>query len=300
VEFLALYRGDALRKNISTSTFSFHGLANGPKAAALYVTVSPTRLEDLRPYLRMVIDDGLRELTNEGGLLQGRSIRPHKRSVIFGLDEMATLRYLDRVENSAGFLRGYGVLLWLIWQSRAQQHRYYSENELLSETMGVLLYGAPKSLVASKALSEMLGEESLELQRESRSGKRFGALLDHKQEQLDLMGRPVLTPFEIREIPSDNLIAFVNGLSLYLRKFFYFKQPDLEERSKLSPSTSSANLLSSIPFHASVCAVVGMNKFDIIRQGADDVYAERWPKPVPAIPPTSQTEVPKTVAASTP
>lgn len=282
IEFLALYRGDVLRQNISTSTFSFHGLANGKKPAALYLTVPPTRLEDLRPYLRMIIDDGLRELTSEGGLLHGRSIRPHQRSVIFGLDEMAALRYLDRIENSAGFLRGYGVLLWLIWQSRAQQHRYYSENELLSETMGVLLFGAPKSLEASKTLSDMLGEESLEVAHENHSGKRFGSMLDHKQEQIDLMGRPVLTPFEVREMPSDHLIAFVNGLSLYLQKFFYFKQPELVQRSKLTPSASSAALLTEIPFHTSVRRVVGDADFALIGTS---------PAPNPSVPQPSAPAV---------
>jgi type IV secretion system protein VirD4 len=162
------------------------------------------------------------------------------------------------------------------------------------------MYGAPKSLEASKAISEMLGEESIEVQRESRSGKRFGALLDHKQEQLDLMARPVLTPFEVREIPQDHMVAFVNGLSLYLRKFFYYQQPELDQRSTLPVSTSSAKLLAQIPFHASVRAAIGFDNFDIIQQGAKELAAKRWRKPVPAIPPKSQTTTPKTVVISTP
>lgn len=270
VEFLTLYRSDVIRENISTSTFSFRDIADGDKPVALYLTVPPMRLEDLRPYLRMVIDDGLRELTSEGGLLGGRSIRPHKRSVIFGLDETAALRYLDRIEHSSGFLRGYGVLLWLIWQSRAQQHRHYTENEMLSETMGVLLFGAPKSLEASKSLSDMLGNESIEIRQESRSGKRFATILDHKQEQLHLTARPLLTPFEVRDIAPDHLIAFTGGLSLYLRKFFYFRDPSLTKRAERKPTTSSAHILREIPFHAAVRSGIGPEKFQIILDRAEE------------------------------
>lgn len=234
--------------HITRSTFSFRALADGEDASILYICVPPMQLKVLRPYLRLLIEDALRDLTQEGGLQQGRSVRPYKRSTILALDEIASLRYMDQIEDSSGFLRGYGVMLWLMWQSVAQQTKYYTKNELISETMGVLLFGRPKTQDGAEAVSALLGEQTLEVKKHSRSGDRFSLLKGQTQEQADVLGRRVLTPFEVRSIAEDRLIGFVNGLSLNLRKTHYFKIPILKERSKYEPSKGSFKLIKRAPF----------------------------------------------------
>jgi type IV secretion system protein VirD4 len=261
IEFLNLYRSDVLSRNISASTFSFTGLANTSRPVILYITVPPTELAKLRPYLRLLIDDALRELTAEGGLHKGRSVRPHLRSVILALDEIASLRHLDQIENASGFLRGYGIMLWLLWQSIAQQRKYYSENELLTETMDVLLFGRPRSLAGAEVISEMLGEQSVELTKRSHSGGRYSIALTHEQEQTDVIGRPVLTPYEVRGIEKDRLIGFADGLSIYLHKFPYFRNPMLLRRSKLPQSKTSPSLLTHATFLDSVKTAVGTEAY---------------------------------------
>lgn len=251
IEFLAIYRSEVLRKHISTSTFSFRGLANSPKAGVVYISIPAMRLDAMRPYLRMLTRAALRELTESTSTIAGREVRGNIRSTIIALDEVASLKHVEEIGTASGFLRGHGVQLWLFWQATSQLRRLYGNDESISETMDVNLWGRPKTFDAAEEISEALGRFSTLVTKRNVSGKRASlGPRDHVSENADITTRNILTASEVMRFPADRVIIFTKGLRINAKKFAYFLNPDLQKRAELGTVTES-NVMKHVPFFIS-------------------------------------------------
>jgi type IV secretion system protein VirD4 len=235
ITFLAPYRSEILNRYCKTSSFSWREMADDPEASSIvYLGMDPMDIPKLRPYLRMVVGDAVEELTSGGTKdVGGRSARGNLRPTIFAMDEAAAWRRLQEIEHGSGYFRGYGVYLWLIWQSVAQQKRYYGSDNLLDETMDVLIYGRPKTSDGALAIQKMLGERTELVHKRSVSGARFALMASQAQETLDVVTLPLLSEKEIMQIQRDRYIALFNGHNYFLRKWEYFKDKALSQRAKL-------------------------------------------------------------------
>jgi len=149
------------------------------------------------------------------------------------MDEAAAWRRLQEVEHGSGYFRGYGIYLWLIWQSVAQQKKYYGRDNLLDETMDVLIYGRPKTSDGADFIQEMLGDRTEMVHKRSMAGGRFAIVAPQAQDTIDPMKMPVLSKKEIMQIEKDRYIVFYNGRNYYLRKWEYFKNPTLAKRARI-------------------------------------------------------------------
>jgi type IV secretion system protein VirD4 len=251
IEFLAIYRSEVLRKHISTSTFSFRGLANSAKAGVVYINVPAMKLDAMRPYLRMLTRSALRELTESTETIEGREVRGNFRSTIIALDEVASLKHVEEIGTASGFLRGHGVQLWMFWQAAAQLRRLYGNDESISETMDVNLWGRPKTFEAAEEISEALGRFSTLVTKRNVSGKRASlGPRDHVSENADITTRNILTASEVMRFPTDRVIIFTKGLRINARKFNYYESPYLQMRAELGTVTRSS-VMKHVPFFIS-------------------------------------------------
>jgi type IV secretory pathway TraG/TraD family ATPase VirD4 len=251
IEFLAIYRSEILRKHISSSTFSFKKLANSQRAGVVYINVPAMKLDALRPYLRMLTRSALRELTESTDTIAGREVRGNYRSTILALDEVASLKHVEEIGTASGFLRGHGVILMLFWQALAQLHRLYGDDESITETMDVHLFGRPKTFGAAESISEALGRFSTLVTKRNVSGKRASlGPRDHVSENADITTRNILTASEVMRFPTDRVIIFTKGLRINAKKFSYFLNPFLQMRAELGTVTRSS-VMKHVPFFIS-------------------------------------------------
>ena len=249
IAFLAPYRSEILHRFTKRSTFSWRDMANDRTSSSIvYLGMDPMDIPKLRPYLRMVVGDAVEELTSGGTQdVGGRSARGNVRPTIFAMDEAAAWRKLQEIEHGSGYFRGYGVYLWLIWQSVAQQKRYYGNDNLLDETMDVLIYGRPKTSDGALAIQKMLGERTELVRKRSTSGGRFALMASQAQETLDMITMPLLSEKEIMQIERDRYIAIFNGHNYFLRKWEYFKNKALAARAKIPYVRERAFMRTGVP-----------------------------------------------------
>ncbi len=252
ITFLAPYRSEILRRYCTRSSFSWKELANDPaRSSIIYLGMDPMDIPKLRPYLRMVLGDAVEELTSGATQsVDGRSARGNLRPVVMAMDEAAAWRRLQEIEHGSGYFRGYGVYLWLILQSVAQQKRYYGQENLLDETMDVLMYGRPKTADGAAAIQKMLGERTELVRKRSSSGGRFAFVAAQSQESVDVVHLPLLSEKEIMQIAHDRYIVLYNGHNYFLRKWEYFKNAALAQRAKIPHVRHARSSTSSQPIFA--------------------------------------------------
>ncbi len=301
VAFLAPYRSEILRRFITRSSFDWSALANDrDRAATVYISMDPMDLPKLRPYLRQVIGAAVEELTSGGTMdVGGRSARGNYRPVVLTMDEVAAWRKLAEIEHGSGYFRGYGIMLWLIWQSVAQQKKYYGKENLLDETMDVLLYGRPKKSDGAEEISKMLGETTHLVRKRSVAGGRFALIAPQAQDSIEPMKMPVLSEKNIMQIDKDRYIGFYNGHNYYLKKWEYYKNKALSERAKLPYSCRPQSEAFNLPiFVNSVYSV--LSKEDVARLKSHvAAKAEKPPVPEPdAAAAAAQAAIAQTVAVS--
>jgi type IV secretion system protein VirD4 len=173
VQHLAIYRDEGpLRRAARESTFSFSTIANEDRAAVVYIAVHPLDIPTLQQYLRTVTRAALREIVSTTDTIEGRTVRGNRRATIIALDEVATLGRLDELELLSGYLRKFGVMLWLFWQQTSQLARLYPD-ESFTENLGVHIMGRSNTPKAAKAIAESAGQSSATLTRRNVSGDRW-------------------------------------------------------------------------------------------------------------------------------
>ena len=235
IAFLSLYLGEPFQKFATTSSFTWRGMGNNTaRASTVFFAVNPLDIDPLRPFIRLVLSDALEELTRGGNAnIGGRSARKSFRPFWFALDEVAAFRKLREIESGAGFFRGYGIYLFLVFQSLAQLRTHYGQSEVLSETMGMMLFGRPERNAAAEEIESELGFETVVTRRRSRSTPTgFGGGNMSIQDSPEVHRVPLLTAKQIMQMEDDKLIALSKGKNFYLTQFPYFKNKALADRAK--------------------------------------------------------------------
>ncbi|MFZ1125380.1 MAG: type IV secretory system conjugative DNA transfer family protein [Candidatus Baltobacteraceae bacterium] len=280
---LGIYRNQVMRRHICRSTFTFADLANRPKPAVLYICVPGLEMDTLSPWLRLLVKTALRELTQTTESIGGQEVRGNLRSTIMLLDDFAALGRLRQVAASAGYLRGHGVALWLIWQGTSQLESLYGHEETLSETIGVHITAAPRTHGPAKDLSEALGQTSAIVRKANESGERFAATpLGHIAEQNDVVTRALLTASEVQSLGNDETLVVVDGLKVRATKFSFFKNDELRQRSEMPPVQKSDVIRVRPPYHEALEGVLGLERFErLFAQAGPKPKPEPKPKPAP-------------------
>lgn len=231
---LATFRDGILARNTSTSDFSLQELLEAGSKKTLYVTIPPTRIDQLRPLLRVFVRAVLEAATQRPTGRYGPADR-----LLLILDEFPVLGRLEILQSSIAFLRGYGVKVFLAAQTIGQIEQAYGQHQSILPNCRIILTFAPADLKTAEMFSKMTGQQTVHIRRRSSSTSWKGGSSTSLADQDH--ARPLLTADEVRRLPSNEALLIVAGLppARLLLKPFY-QQPELLRRSQLPPAAGRA------------------------------------------------------------
>ena len=170
-------------------------------ATTVYLVLPPDRLATYARWLRLMLAQSLTDLA--------RAPASGGKPVLFLLDEFAALGRLDPIERAMGLMAGYGMQLWPILQDVHQLRALYESRAgtFLSNAAVLQIFGV-NDHDSAKLVSDLLGQETVVFETMSRAidaeetGISFGS--QH-------VGRPLLTPDEVRTLREDLQLLFLAG-----------------------------------------------------------------------------------------
>lgn len=231
--FLKLYIDNVVANNTSTSDFSISDIINPNHKISLYIGLSPSEKERLKPLIRIFISQLLSRITETWIAKDKReSLRA---PVLLVMDEVAQLGKLDFFSSSLAYTAGYGLKTLLVFQDLSQLYEIYSQNQSITSHCDVLTVYAPNKLETAQYFSNMLGAQTIVQSKENYSGNRFSPLLNHVNKTEHEIKRLLLTPDELMRMPSNESIIFKNGMrAIHGEKVMFWQDPIFKERSNYS------------------------------------------------------------------
>jgi type IV secretion system protein VirD4 len=247
---LALYCDPLVAKNTSRSDFQIIDLVESEKPISLYLVVPPAHKDRLRPLMRLIFTMIIHRLT-EKMEFHGTEQRPHKHPLLFMIDEFPSLKKLEVFSDALSYMAGFGLKAYLITQDIRQIIEEYGPNESVVSNCQVRVAFAPNQYETAELLSKMAGTKTIQKASFTYSGSRMSPMMNHVNESVEQIQRPLMTPDEVMRIrpaqkkgegdkqrivaPGDMLI-FVSGQYPILGKqMLYFSDPVLRMRSEMPP-----------------------------------------------------------------
>ena len=164
------------------------------------------------------------------------------------LDEFPALGRLDFFETSLAFMAGYGVRAFLVAQSLNQIDRAYGVNHAILDNCHVRVAFAPNDERTARRLSEALGTATEIRRHRNVSGSRLSAWLPHLTMSEQETPRPLLTPGEVLQLPSDEALVLVSGAPpIRARKLQYYADRNFLVRCLAAPPLSEGRFADAPP-----------------------------------------------------
>jgi type IV secretion system protein VirD4 len=210
---------------------------------AIYIGVTPDNIARLRPLLALFFQQ-LVDLTV-------RTLPQHdpraKHQVFLLLDEFPLLGPMPVLADAFAYVRGYGIRLMLIMQSKAQlrDRDLYGPDkaEAILDNCGLEVVFGTKDLKLSEELSARLGDDTVE--GTSRSGPRFWRAF--RRDKLHLtqtdQRRALLLPQEIRLLkPSEALLIRPGMFPIRCRRIQYFRDATFSRLVRRPPDVPAIDV----------------------------------------------------------
>jgi type IV secretion system protein VirD4 len=164
------------------------------------------------------------------------------------LDEFPALGRLDFFESSLAFMAGYGIRAFVVAQSLHQIDRAYGYNHAILDNCHVRVAFAPNDERTAKRLSDALGTATQLKRQTNLSGKRLSAWLSHTSISEQETSRPLLTPGEILQLPSDDALVLVSSVPpIRASKLKYYADRNFRERRLPAPQLRSCSFAGALP-----------------------------------------------------
>lgn len=202
---------------------------------SVYLVLPAHYLDTYSRWLRLVIASALHELARTPGRpeMDGRP-----RRVLFLLDEFANLGRMNPVLRAVSLMAGYGVQIWTFLQDLSQLKGTYPDRwgTFLANADVLQAFGTNDHETA-RYLSELTGEatvfapsasENLSRSRGNHASRSQGAGRSFAER-----GRRLLTPDEVRRMPTREQLLFVKGThAVRARKLNYLRDPEFRTGEK--------------------------------------------------------------------
>jgi type IV secretion system protein VirD4 len=256
---LTLYCDPLVAKHIVNSDFQIVDLVNHEKPISLYLVVPPAHKKRLRPLVRLIFTMIVNRLT-EKLEFHGSRQKHHKHRLLFMIDEFPTLKKMDVFADALSYMGGYGLKAFLITQDIRQIIEEYGVYESIVSNCQVRAAFAPNQFATAELLSKMTGTKTVQKADFTYSGTRGAPMLNHVNESVEQIQRPLLTPDEVlrllppkkegegedeRIVAPGDMLIFVSGQPpIYGKQMFYFFDEVLRARSEMPPPTRFLNLRS--------------------------------------------------------
>jgi type IV secretion system protein VirD4 len=218
--------------NTASTSFPINILKTGEADA--FLVVPPPMMTALAPLVRLWLGCFTRLFTQDDP--------SERRKLLVIVDEAAVLGRQKAIEEGITLMRGYGLRIWLIFQSLAQAQACFGENaQTVLDNLTTQHYFCISSLETAKTLSERIGDATLLIEtinktfgqtqqlgggpnnQASRSTSRSITTAPH--------GRRLLQPNEILTLPdSVGLLFHKNMHVIPTRLARYYNAPEFAER----------------------------------------------------------------------
>lgn len=212
----------------------------------LFINIPMKVLESTPALARVVVGSLLNAVYEADGNLPGGR-------VVFLLDEVARLGYMNALARARDAGRKYGITLTMLYQSEGQLREQWGDGGKSAwfESASWRSYAAIGSLEQARAVSEALGEHGVVLNSETKNrGKsakplEIGTASTGASEQKSERGRRLATVSEIlADARSDEQFVFVQGRKpLRCGRAIYFRRPDMVAKvaeNRFAPRTAKA------------------------------------------------------------
>jgi type IV secretion system protein VirD4 len=205
------------------------------KAVTIYLCLPAGRMPTHARWLRVIINFALAQMELDAQR-DDPAAKPQGPSVLFLLDEFATLGHMPQLSVAAGLMAGFGVRLWPFLQDLSQlQHHYERSWETFVGNAGAHTFFGNTDLTTLRHVSERLGK--VRMISAGRSHTNGAAPGSHSETtSLTETTSPLLSTDEIqilfarRKDADDYLILLLpHSLPIAVRKIAYFRNKELIE-----------------------------------------------------------------------
>jgi type IV secretion system protein VirD4 len=233
MSFLGLYRDPTVAEVTSRCDWRIADLIDGTQPVSLYLVIPPSDIGRTKPLVRLGLNQIGRRLTERLDLPAGA--RRHK--LLMMLDEFPALGRLDFFETSLAFMAGYGIRAVLIAQSLNQIEKAYGDHNAILDNCHVRVAFATNDERTAKRISDALGTATEQRAMRNYAGHRLAPWLSHVMVSRQETARALLTPGEVMQLPSDEELVLVAGLSpIRARKLRYYADANFAARVLAPPA----------------------------------------------------------------
>jgi len=193
----------------------------------------------------------------------GSKQKYHKHRLLFLIDEFPTLKKMDVFADALSYMAGYGLKAYLITQDIRQIVEEYGPNESVVSNCQVRVAFAPNQYDTADLLSKMTRTKTVQKAAFTYSGSRGAPILNHVNESVEQIQRPLLTPDEVMRLrppekegegedekivaPGDMLIFISGRPPIYGKQMLYFFDDVLRTRSEMPPPNRLVSVNSPLP-----------------------------------------------------
>src|ERR1700691_2978494 len=239
MSFLGLYRDPVVAAVTRRCDWRIRDLVEGKTATTLYLVVPPSDISRTKPLVRLILNQIGRRLSEE---LESKR-RRHR--LLLMLDEFPAIGRLDFFESALAFIGGYGLKSFLIAQSLNQIEKAYGPNNAILDNCHVRVSFATNDERTAKRVSDALGAATELRAMKNYAGHRLSPWLGHLMVSRQETARPLLTPGEVMQLPSDDELILVSGCHpIRAKKARYFEDAELKARILPPPSLSGCEVQS--------------------------------------------------------
>lgn len=233
MSFLGLYRDPTVASVTSRCDWRIADLISAKHPVSLYLVVPPSDISRTKPLIRLLLNQIGRRLTES---LDGSDGIERKHQLLLMLDEFPALGRLDFFETALAFMAGYGLRAFLIAQSLNQIDKAYGQNHSILDNCHVRVTFATNDERTAKRISETLGTATELRAQRNYAGHRLAPWLGHLMVSRQETARPLLTPGEVMQLPSDEAVVMVSGLApIRAKKIRYFADANFKPRVLPAP-----------------------------------------------------------------
>jgi type IV secretion system protein VirD4 len=261
MSFLGLYRDPTVAEITSRCDWRIADLVRSDCPVSLYLVVPPSDISRTKPLIRLLLNQIGRRLTEavpepspgrrswarrwlskKDADALGSPPKSQRYRLLWMLDEFPALGRLDFFESSLAFMAGYSMRAFLITQSLNQIEKAYGPNSSILDNCHIRVAFAANDERTAARISEALGTATEVRQHRSYGGERSSFWLNHVSVSMQASPRPLLTPGEVMQLPSDDEIVMVAGHPpIRAKKLRYFEDRNFLERLLPAPVLSEGS-----------------------------------------------------------
>src|SRR5216683_2410822 len=228
MSFLGLYRDPVVARVTRQCDWRICDLVEAAHPTTLYLVVPPSDISRTKPLIRLILNQIGRRLTETLNTNDGA---PRQRQLLMMLDEFPALGRLDFFESALAFMAGYGIRAYLIAQSLNQIAKAYGENNAILDNCHVRIAFAANDERTAKRISDALGTATELRAQRNYAGHRLAPWLGHVMISRQETARPLLTPGEVMQLPQDEAIVLVSGLTpIRAKKLRHYEDENFTSR----------------------------------------------------------------------